>query len=102
MPQSLRPQDAIAPGICSRPLHAWSSTPALGTQTLLLLVPAPAAPASVAWHATWVANLVLERGAIQRTPRIRPVQPLAHDTFTHPQGRSSLFQLPPWLRHFPG
>ena len=34
--------------------------------------------------------------------RIRPVQPLAHDTFTHPQGRSSLFQLPPWLRHFPG
>src|SRR6266705_4654246 len=98
MPQSLRPQDAIAPGICSRPLHAWSSTPALGTQTLLLLAPAPAAPAPVAWHATWVANLVLERGAIQRSPPPSPCSATCSRHLYTSKGRSSLFLLPPLLR----
>src|SRR6266699_5676240 len=99
MPQSLRPQSlALAPGVCSRPAHAWSSTPALGTQTLLLLAPAPAATAPVARHSTWVANLVLERGAIQRSPPPSPCSATCSRHLYSSQGRSSLFPLPPWLR----
>src|SRR6266699_2509179 len=92
MSQSLRPQDALALGVCLRPPHAWSSTPAIGTQTLLLFAPAPA---PVARHATWVADLVLERGASQRSPPLRPVQPLAHDTFTHPRAAAHSFRFHP-------
>ena len=102
MPQSFHPQDALALGVCLRLPHARSSTPALGTQTLLLLAPAPAATAPVARHSTWVANLVLERGAIQRSPPPSPCSATGSRCLYSSQGCSSLFLLPPWLRQFPG
>jgi hypothetical protein len=56
------------------------------------------ATAPVARHSTWVANLVLERGALQRSPPPSPCSATGSRCFYSSQGRSSLFQLALLLR----
>jgi hypothetical protein len=68
----------------SRPVHTWSSTPALGTQTLLLLAPAPGSQLRQLFGThlglrTWCWSAAHSNGPLH----LRSGQPLAHDTFTH-------------------